>query len=265
MKKKIVIKSFFVSAIILLVSIAPVVCAENLNIEKNVKIITTVYKFLDKEEIVREVSEKEAQEIREDLEHLQQAFIEQNKQLIEKYESILFDKGIFGENHKIFSKNSIMNILNERYLLMKSRYSSNLSDENGICFVNARGKGSLQFMLDEVSQQLFNGGILLLLLLAFAQVLSPILIIPMIILLLGGLGGIVLAHLLPFRLLCPKLVMYLDTGNCTLKGLNGSQQYTAPIDLRFYWFNGITINFLTNLSKPLDLFLLGFAFKSDFY
>jgi len=260
MKKKIVIINILAAAIIVLATITPVVYAENLNIEKKVNIITTIYQFLDKKEIATEVSEEESQEIKEDLENLQQAFIEQNKQLIEKYESILFDKGIFGENYKIFSKKSIMSALYEKYPSIKSNSPSSLVNENKMCFVNAKGKGNLTFMFDEAFISMVAGAVALLLLCVFLPPLFAILGLPIFILLFGGLGGYILAHLRPFRILNPTLEMHLKTGDCSINGLNGSQQFLAPLDANFYWFTGITVNFYTN--DP-DVFLLIFALKSE--
>ena len=260
MKKKIVIGNILAVGIIVLATIAPVVCAEDLNIEKKVTIKTTIYQSLDKEEILIEVPKEDAQEIKKDLEHLQLALIEGNKQLIEKYESILINKGIFGENHKTFSKNGIMNILHEKYLSMKSNKPSSLADVNRFCFVNAKGKGNLTFAFDEFFNYMIESGAILILIGVILPFLLPLLIGPALILILGGISGIFLAHLLPFRVLFPRLNMSLKTGDCSIKGLNGTQQFTAPVNAVFYWFKGLTVNFYT---KDPDVFLLGFAFRSE--
>jgi hypothetical protein len=258
--KKIVIISFLISVIIVLATITPAVCAENLNIEKKVTIKTTFYQFLNKKEIVTEVSKDEVEEIKENLEHLQQALIKGDKQLIEKYELYLINKGIFDKNDKIFSKKNIMSSLSKRYNSMKIENPSSLVDENRMCLVNARGKGNLTFMFDEAFESLVFAGAMLILLCALLPPLIPILAPPALLLILGGIAGYFLAHLRPFRILNPTLNMSLKTGNCSINGINGSQQYTAPLDASFYWISGITVNFYT---KDPDIVLLIFALRSE--
>jgi len=257
--KKIVIISFLISVVIVLATITPVVCAENLNIEKKVTIKTTIYQFLTKKEIVTQIPEDEVEEIKQNLEHLQQALIKGDKELIEKYELFLINKGIYDENEKIFSKKSIMNTLSKRYNSMKLGNPFSLVDENKMCLVNAKGKGNLTFMFDEAFESMVFAGAMLILLCALLPPLIPILAPPALLLIFGALIGHFLAHLRPFRILNPTLNMSLKTGNCSINGINGSQQYTAPIDASFYWISGITVNFYT---KDPDIVLLIFALRS---
>jgi hypothetical protein len=261
MKKKIVFGSILTAAIIILATCIPAVCSLDLKNEEKVTITTTFYQFFKKEEIVMEVSEEEAEEIKDDLEHLQQAFIEGDEQLIEKYELNLIDKGIFSEKQKMFSKKSILNILHNKYRSMESDNPS-LADENRLCFVNARGKGLLGFMFDEAFNSLLVVGALMLILCAVLPPLFPILGLPGLVLLLMGSVGIVFSHIIPFRILYPKLKMELTAGDCSITGLNGSQQYTAPVYAEFSGFNGITVNFWKSAGGESDLFLLGFALNS---
>ena len=261
MKKKVLIGSIFAAAIIIIVSFTPAVCAENLNSKKIVTIKTTYYQFLTKEEIINEVSEEEAEQIMDILEQYRQSLIQGDKKLIEKFESILIDKGIIGENHKTSSKKDIKSLILERYRSMTIKKSSSLVDENRLCFVNARGQGNLSYMFDEAFESLAAAGILLLLLCIILPPFMPILGLPAIFLLLSGLAGLVITHLIPFRILYPKLFMHLTDGDCSINGLNGSQQYPAPVTAIFYGFSGLTVNFFTG--NPSSVFLLGFAFRSE--
>ena len=144
---------------------------------------------------------------------------------------------------------------------MRLAKSSNPSDENRMYSVNARGKAYLLYMRDEAFDSLAAGGILLLLLCLILPLLAPILGLPALFLLFSGSGGLVLTHLIPFRILYPKLNLDLTEGDLTINGLNGSQQYPAPVTANFYWFTGLTVNFFKG--EPNNLFLLGFAFRSE--
>ena len=260
MKKKILIGSILAAAIIAIASFTPAVCAEDLNSKKMVTIKTTYYNFLEKEETVTEVSEEEAEYLLDIMEEYRQSLIRGDKQLIEKFESLLVDKGIIDENYKTSSKKDIKSLILEKYRSMILKKSSSLGDENRMCFVNANGKGNLSFMFDEAFYSLVVGGFFLLLLCLLLPPLMPLLGLPAGFLLIGGLAGLVLSHLLPFRILYPTLYMQLTTGDCSITGLNGSQQYPAPVSAKFNWFTGLTVNFFT--SDP-NVFLLGFAFRSE--
>lgn len=262
MKKNIVIGSILAAVIIVLATCTPAVCAIGVNSENKVTITTTFYQFIKKEEIVIEVSEEEAEEVMDNLEHLRQALIEGDKQLIEKYESLLIDKRIFGENNKIFSKKGMISKLRDRYRSMELNNPSILADENSLCFVNSRGKGGLGFMFDDAFYSLVMAGVILLVMCALIPPLIPILGPAMVLSLFGGIAGITIAHLIPFRILYPTLKMNLSSGDCSIIGLKGSQQYTAPVDAVFSGFNGLTVNIWKWSDVEPNVFLLGFALKS---
>lgn len=261
-KKNKVIGNILATIIIILATFTPIVYAEDLNCEKKVIITTTKYQFFDKKEIITEVSEEEAEDIMDDLENLRQALIEGNNQLIEKYESSLINKGIFDEKNKIFSKKNTMNVLYERYLSTRLNNPSSLADENILCFVNARGKGNLSFMFDSAFEIFMTAAVLLLVLCAFFPPLIAIFGLPILLLIFVGIFGLTTTHLIPFRVLYPTLKMRLNSGDCSITGLRGSQQYTAPLEAVFSGFNGLTVNFQKWSSVDNNVFLLGFALKS---
>ena len=117
-------------------------------------------------------------------------------------------------------------------------------------------------MFDEAFYSLIVGGALLLILCVVLPPLFAILGLPALVLLLTGGVGIVLSHIIPFRILYPKIKMDLSSGGCSITGLNGSQQYTAPVYAEFSGFNGITVNFWKLSGEESNLFLLGFALNS---
>jgi len=262
MKKKILIGSILAAVIIALATCTPAVFAKDLNNVNKVTIKTTVYKFLGKEEIITEVFEEEAEEIMDNLEYYRQSLIKGDKQLIERYESIIIDSGIFGKDHNPFSKNSILNVLLKRNSLMIQSNPSSLADENRLCFVNARGKGNLTFAFDGLFNYSITSGALLLVAGIFLPPLLPIVILPSLLLIFGGVAGLFISHIRPFRIIHPQLEMYLKTGDCSINGLDGSQKFPAPIRAVFSGFTGLTVNFPT---EDQNIFLLGFALNSEVF
>jgi hypothetical protein len=259
MKKKIFIGSIIAAVIIVLATCTPAVFATDLDNVKKITIKTTIYKFLGKEEIITEVFKEEAAEIMEYLEYYQQSLIKGDKQLIDKYESILINSGIFGKDHNPFDKKDILSLLCKRYPSLIQGNPSSVSDENRLCVVNARGKGNLTFAFDNFYNSMIASGVILLLLCIFiplAPVIGPIALI----LLLGGAAGLFISHIRPFRIIHPHLGMNLRTGNCSINGLNGHQQFPAPVKANFSGFTGLTVNFL---AEDQNVFLLGFALRSE--
>jgi len=261
-KKNKVIGNILASIIIVLATFTPIVCAGELSSEKKVTIITTKYQFFDKKEIITEVSEEEAEDIMDDLENLGQALIDGNNQLIKKYESSLIDKGIFDENHKIFSKKGIISVLRERYFSKRSNNPSSLADENSLCFVNARGTGNLSFMFDSAFENFLAAAVVLVFLCAFFPPLIALFGLPILLLIFVGIFGLTITHLIPFRVLYPTLKMRLNSGDCSIKGINGTQQYTAPLEAVFSGFSGLTVNFQKWSDEDNNVYLLGFSLKS---
>ena len=260
MKKKFLIGSILAVAIILLASFTPAIVAKDIKTEKMVTIKTTYYNFINKEEIIRKFTQEEAEKIKEILEEYRQSLIKKDEESIEKYESLLKDKGIFGENHKIISNKDIKNRILERFISSKLNEPIEPSIENRMCTVNARGSGNLSFLFDEAFGSLAAAGVLLLLLCAILPPVAVILGLPALFLLFSGLAGLVITHLIPFRILYSKLHMQLNSGDLSINGLDGLQEFTGPVTANFYWFTGLTINIFT--TNP-TVTLLGFAFRSE--
>lgn len=260
MKKKILIGSILAAVIIVLATCTPAICATDLNNVKKVTIKTTIHKFLGKEEILTEVSEEAAAEIMENLEYYRQSLNNGDKKSIQKYESLLIDSGIFGKDHNPFSKKDSISILYEKYRSMMQSNPPSLTDENRFCFVNAQGKGNLSFAFDGFLEYLIMSGLILLIACLILPPLVPIFAPLSLILIFGGGACLFVNHLRPFRILHPHLELHLDTGDCSITGINGSQQFTAPMEAVFSGFNGLTVNFLT---KNRSVFLLGFALRSE--
>ena len=170
------------------------------------------------------------------------------------------DSGIFGEKHNPFSKKDSISVLYERYRSKTLNNPSSLADENQLCIVKAQGKGNLTFLLDNIFHYFMYSGALLLVFGVFLPPLLPIVAPVSLMLIFGGLAGLFINHLIPFRFLFPQLGMNLTTGDCSINGLNGSQHFPAPLNATFSGFNGLTVNFYT--TKDPSVFLLGFALKS---
>ena len=260
MKKKFLIGSIIAAAIILLATFTPAIVAKDIETEKMVTIKTTYYKFLHKEEIINEVTEEEAQQIMEILEEYRQSITKEDKKSIEKFESILIDKGIISEDYISINKKDIKFEIFEKFISMKLKNSPTPSADNRMCTVTARGKGNLSYMFEDAFDSFLAGAVVLLLLCAIFPPLAVALGLPALLLLFSGFAGLIITHLIPLRILYPKINMDLKTGDLSINGLNGSQEFPAPVTADFYWFSGLTINLFT--PNP-DLFLMGFAFRSE--
>jgi len=260
MKKKTLIGSILAVVIIALATCTPAVCATDLNNVKKVTVKTTIHKFFGKEEIVTEVFEEEAAEIMDKLELYRQSLIKGDKQLIKNYESLLVDSEIFGKNQNPFNKKDIISVLYERYRSIIQSNSPSTSEENRLCFVNARGKGNLMFAFDGLFNYSIASGALLLVAGIFLPPLLPIVLPISLLLIFGGAAGLFISHIRPFRVLHPYLEMNLKTGDCSINGLNGHQEFPAPIKANFSGFTGLTVNFL---AENQTVFLLGFALRSE--
>lgn len=262
MKKKILIGSVLVAVLIVLASFTSAVSAVDLSDQNKVTITTTLYQFIDKKEILTEVTEEEAAEIMIYLENLHVALVEDDEDSIVKYESILSEKGILGENHEIFSKKSIMDLLPERFRSIIPNTYTSMSEniEKSFNIVRAEGHGRLMFLTEGIGEYfMFAGAILL---------LVSILLIPLmpmaLLLLFGGLFihaiGYLLGHLIPFRIRHPWLHMDLVDGNLTVN----ATEYSAPLNATFTPFGGIAINFPTLKEEAPYLFVAGYSQEIKF-
>ena len=120
-----------------------------------------------------------------------------------------------------------------------------------MCTINARGRGNLTYLFDEAFGSLAAAGILLLLLCAILPPVTVLLGLPALFLLFSGLAGLILTHLIPFRILYSKLHMQLNSGDLSINGLDGLQEFTAPVTANFYWYTGLTVNLYTT-DRTLD-------------
>lgn len=263
---KLLIVSIGVAVLVVLASFTSAVSTMYLCDKNKVTITTTLYRFISKEEIVTEITEEEAAEIMAYLEHLHVALIEGDEHSIAKYESLLNEKGILGENHAIFSKKDILGILPEKFRSIMPRTYTSMSKDivNKLCFVNAVGDGNIMFLAEGILEYLMSFGAALIL----AGIIIPIFafLLPLSLLLFYGSYfsfKIVhfLSHLVLFRLFHAKLRINLVDGNCSISDQDGFQNFIAPLEAILRGYCGITIN-LPISEKPY-LFLAGFTLKSE--
>lgn len=229
--------------------------------ENKVTITTTLYRFIYKEEISTEVTEEEAAEIRDCLENLNVALVEEDKNSIEEYEYILSEKGVLGEHNEIFSKKGIMGIPEKFSSIISSTYTSMSKDiENTFCIVNAEGHGNLTFFSEAVLEYFMLVGVVLLLV---GLILLPLLPFALILLLGSALALPVVhiaSHLVPFRIFNSYIGMKLVDGSCSIQGRNGTQDLTAPLNVTLRGFAGVTINF--PIGENPYLFVSGFSLNT---
>ncbi|UCF11666.1 MAG: hypothetical protein JSW06_06350 [Thermoplasmatales archaeon] len=262
MKKKIFIGSVLITVLIVLASFTSAVSAVDLSDQNKVTITTTLYQFIDKKEILTEVTEEEASDIMIYLEKLHVALVEEDENSIVKYENILSEKGIFGENHEIFSKKSIFGLLPERFrsIIPNTYISISKNFEKPFSTLHAEGQGRLMFLTEGIGQYfMFAGAIMLLV----SLILVPLIPIALL-LLFGGLFihaiGYLLGHLIPVRIRHPWLHMDLVDGNLTVN----ATEYSVPLNATFTPFGGIAINFPTLGGGDSYLFVSGYTNEIKF-
>ena len=129
MNKKIVIFSLLMAILISLTSITPALAAKNTNLVvlKNDLVTIEVNRYLGRtpEQIHTTVTVAEAEQIKQDLIALYDAQQRNDHEAISKYESLLNEKGIFGNNYQKFYSNDNGMALMEKTKLL--RFPSSLS------------------------------------------------------------------------------------------------------------------------------------------
>lgn len=262
MRKKIVILSAAVAVLIILGVLSPTICSVDVEIlQKNETLMVEVNRYYGDnfEPIYTEVSYEQAEEIKEILISLNEAIENNDEEAISKYETILNEKGIFGNNYQEFySKKTFAEKMNfSRYsgLLkyMEGRNGDNIS--NNLCYFNAIGQGLILFNLElklwgaivravENASSPLAGLIIFLALLPFFALV------------------LLLTHLIPFRILMPAGAFSFQNGSISSIGLMGYKKVVVgpdPIDVNVSWFSGLTINF--PISENPFLFISGIALE----
>ena len=258
MKKKLILISIIIAAVIVLGSCSSSITASNLeeiSSTESVNIIVNNYYGNRPKTIETKVSIEEAEEIKEILINLDEAITNNDYETISYYENKLNDKGIFEDDYQEFYSNE------EYYQLLQSNKRSNLlgllEGKNGdnisnlLCFFNAVGQGLFVSYLGALALE------------AFLQLLSNassgiemfvifIIFFPFVAL------TVVLTGLIPIRILMPKGNVWMESGRMSTIGLNGVKRVTVdtePITVNLSLFTGLSISIPGNEDSGRESFV----------
>jgi hypothetical protein len=196
---------------------------------------------------------EEAKFIKNCLIELDNAYRNNDKDEIIKYESILIEKEILNENIKLDLLNNELQVnSNNKYL---SHLSRDENTSNSLCFINAVGEGMMIFTIGAMLMlptlilvSIFGGDIL--------KILLPIYV-----------GIFFLTHIIPARIMLPIGIVTIDSGSISMMGTSGSQKInvnTSSSTIYLAGFSGITINIPSGETGGF-LFVSGFSFHARVY
>lgn len=264
MNKKIISLSLLTAVVILLAGCTPALASpeNNLLAMKNDLVTIEVNHYLGRQpqQIHTTVTVGEAEQIRLYLTELYNAQERNDRAAILTYESLLNEKGIFGEQYHSISSN-----INGITLLEKTKFSHyvpHLAGENisnNLCYFNAIGEGAMLWWIGlAFVQELVD---------AINNVSNPIgavilyiILLPLIVL------TILLTDLIPFRIFSPSGAISLRNGTISATGANGRQKVTVGEEgygVNLSGFTGITINIPPINTHKSFLFVSGFALKAE--
>ena len=264
MNKKIVLVSIFAAVTILFMGFTPALASNktNLPVIKNDMVTIEVNRYLGRqpEQIRTTVTASEAEEIRLYLTELYKAQESNDYQAISKYETLLNEKGIFGQGYqKIISKNAVMSLIENinRPFHFTSAAGENIS--NRLCYFNAIGEGIVLWWL---GLQLMEGIVKIIKNASnfFEAFVLLIIFLPLLVL------TMLFSNLIPLRILAPIGALALKNGTISCLGLNGFQKVKVGAEsygVNLSWFTGITINFLPTTNRSAFLFVSGMALKAE--
>lgn len=206
-----------------------------------------------------EVTLAEAEEVEQILINLNHAIENNDEQAISQYETILNEKGIFGETHqKFFSYNKYSEAMEKTNLAKYTKYFKNKAGDNisnYMCYFNAIGEGIMLFYF---GLTIWNSIIS-----AIQNASNPIIALILLIALLPFMIVILLlTDLIPFRILSPSGVVGVVNGTISSLGLGGFKRTKVGevgVDVNLSWFTGITINIPPINGKKSFLFVSGIA------
>jgi len=259
--KKILLLSTLVAILIVLGGLSPSICSKDIKPSQKSQNTGTItvevnkYHGLQPITIHTELSNEEAEQLKEILIQLDIAIENNDETTVKECESILNEKGIFGDyyeefyTHKTFNKKLKSSGLS-RYLNQNGDNFSNL-----MCYFHAVGTGQIYFFVQiSILENMAN---------AFKNVTSIIAALMVLFIFLPFyVLALILTHLVPFRIMMPLGFVELDDGKMTSIGLKGLKRAIAQnnesIMANVSWFSGLTINIPT---ENLFLFMSGIAVK----
>jgi hypothetical protein len=266
MKKKIVIFSTIIVAIIVIGSCSSSIIASNIEeipSNENIKILVNQFYSTKPKTIETTVNFEDAEEIKQILINLNEAITNSDKVAISYYEKQLNDKGIFGEKYQNFFSNDevVQKLESYKRLDMLSLPITTNDDNisNSLCFLNAIGKGIMVsyfgVKLWEAFQRIVRNAssvieafILILIFLPFVAL------------------GILLTSLIPIRIAMPRGMIYLEEGRISSIGLQGFKREEVSgesLSVNISWFTGLSINIPGNNETGRDSFMFVSGFAVD--
>lgn len=262
MKRKILLLSALVAILIILGGLSPSICSKDIkpiqinNETDNVTVEVNKYYGRQPETIKTELTLEEVEQLEVILKQLDEAMENNDEATIKKCESILNEKGIFGDEYEEFySHDAISKKIQSKGLSKYSKYLQNGDNlSNLICYFHASGEGMMFFwveisILESIYNAIKNASSFIEAFIIFFALL-PFYVL-----------GLLLTHIIPFRILMPKGVVRMDDGKITSIGLKGFKQATAQnnesIMVNVSLMTGITISWPVN--NQSFLFVSGFA------
>ena len=254
MKKKIIILSAILAGIVILAGFTQAVGTSDVEeIQEQQNVVIEICRYYGKktEPILTEVSEDEAQEIIEILTNLNHAIETNDEEAIKQYETILNEKGIFGDNYQEFFSQDTFSEKAKTQKYQEYFPTNGDNVDNNLCYFNALGKGIMVFTLGirfleaiiravENASSFLAGLILLLALLPFFVLIM------------------LFTHLVPFRILLSRGIVGIKEGNMFTLGLQGFKKMDSFKNETYYvnisGFTGLTIN-IPNFGQEEGTFL----------
>lgn len=263
MKRKILLLSALVAILIILGGLSPSICSKDIKpiqINNETDTVTVeVNKYYGRQPVTieTELTLEEVKQLEVILKQLDEAMENNDEATIKKCESIINEKGIFGDEYEEFySHDAISNKMQLKGLSRYSKYLQQNGDNlsNLLCYFHAAGEGMLFFWVEiSILQSIYNAiqnasSFIEAFIILFA--LLPFYVL-----------GLIMTHIIPFRILMPKGIVRMDDGKITSIGLKGFKKAIAQdnesIMVNVSLMTGITISWPVN--NQSFLFVSGFA------
>jgi hypothetical protein len=246
MRKKIIILSTAVAVLIILSGLSSTICAKDVELStSNEKLMVEVNRYYSgiPEPIYTEITYEEAEEIKELLINLNEAMNNNDEETISYYESVLNEKGIFGNKYQEFYSNDEFNEMMKKSQLNRlmnyfpKANGDNIS--NSLCYFHAVGTGYMYFtlavnMIESITRIVENASSPL------AGLILLLALLPFLVLIL------LFTSLIPFRILMPAGILVMRQGKISSLGLGGYKNLEVvepnTINVNVSYFTGVTLS-----------------------
>lgn len=265
MDKKIVFLSVLSAILMITIGFSSAVAENTTGESEKIVFETKTYNGISFEKKLVELSEKEAEEVKQILVALEKAISKNDEKAVEEYKQILEEKGILDETSSKFIK--------------PQKQDAELSDDisNSMCYFHTMGVGLLLFplenrILEGIEETIRN---------AVEQTDNPIaafiiaFVLFILLFVLFCLPVMLVTHLVPFRVMMPSATVQLKNGKMWSRGAEGYKKVETSgetINADLSYFTGITISTLPisindDSEEEKDnkgfMFVSGFAFKVE--